>query len=56
MIHYTVNNLNKVTFHAGRSVMRVLPSYKRGGQFKCQKFPDPSINMDGKKVPAISPN
>ena len=55
-IHYTVNNLNKVTFHAGRSVMRVVPSYKRGRQFKCQRFPDPLINMDGQKVPAISPD
>ena len=36
--------------------MRVVPSYKLGRQFKCQRFPDPSINMDGQKVPAISPN
>ena len=36
--------------------MRVVPSYKRGRQFKCQRFPDPSINMDGQKVPAISLN
>ena len=54
-IHYAVNNLNKVTFHAGRSVMRVVvPSYKRGRQFKCQRFPDPAIHMDRPKVLAIS--